>query len=137
MPLLLFLSQEQAQREKEELERMLEENRRKIEEAQRRAAEEQAKNEEKRYRELEALQRQKEEFQRRRKLEDEQGRAEQMKILGKKNTRPKLSFAFGSKWHCRLFFKIAKSFPFSSGQYPVMCFELWHCYQGKTNSLPR
>jgi arginine/glutamate-rich protein 1 len=89
--------EEQAQREKEQLERMLEENQLKIEEAQRRAAEEQSKNEEKRYKELEALQRQKDEIQRRRKLEDEQGRAEQMKVLGKKNTRPKLSFALGSK----------------------------------------
>ncbi|KAJ7545467.1 hypothetical protein O6H91_09G121400 [Diphasiastrum complanatum] len=89
--------EEQERREKEELERMLEENRKKIEEAQRRAAEEQARKEEERYRELEALQLQKEEALRRKKLEEEQERAEQTKILGKKNARPKLSFAFGSK----------------------------------------
>jgi arginine/glutamate-rich protein 1 len=89
--------EEEKKKEKEQLEQMLEENRRKIEEAQRRAAEEQARKEEERYRELEALQRQKEETLRRKRLEEEQGRAEQMKILGKKNTRPKLSFALGFK----------------------------------------
>lgn len=77
---------------------MLEDNRRKIEESQRRAAEEQARKEEERYRELENLQRHKEEQMRRKKKEEEQSRNEQMKILGKKNTRPKLSFALGSKW---------------------------------------
>ncbi|CAM6093839.1 unnamed protein product [Calypogeia fissa] len=89
--------EEKIQKEKEELEKMLDDNRRKIEESQRRAAEEQARKEEERYRELETLQRHKEEQLRRRKLEEEQSRNEQMKILGKKNTRPKLSFALGSK----------------------------------------
>lgn len=96
---LFYDFQEEKKREKEQLEQMLEENRRKIEEAQRRAAEEQARKEEERYRELEALQRQKEEALRRKKLEEDQNRTEQMKILGKKNTRPKLSFALGFKWH--------------------------------------
>ena len=90
--------QEQARKEKEELERVLEENRRKVEEAQRREALEQQRREEERYRELEELQRQKEEALRRKKQEEEQERKNQMKLLGKNKSRPKLSFALGSKW---------------------------------------
>ncbi|KAG8368769.1 hypothetical protein BUALT_Bualt15G0081000 [Buddleja alternifolia] len=84
---------EQAQREKEELERLLEENRKKVEEAQRREALEQQRREEERYRELEERQRQKEEALRRKKEQEEEERANQMKLLGKNKTRPKLSFA--------------------------------------------
>lgn len=90
--------QEQARKEKEELEKMLEENRRKVEEAQRREAEEQQRREEERYRELERIQREKEEAMRRKKQQEEEERVNQMKLLGKNKSRPKLSFAFGSKW---------------------------------------
>lgn len=89
--------QVQAQRDKEELERMLEENRRKVEEAQRREALEQQRREEERYRELEELQRQKEEALRKKKLQEEEERANQMKLLGKNKSRPKVSFALGMK----------------------------------------
>lgn len=90
--------QEQARKEKEELEKMLEENRRKVEESQRREAEEQQRREEERYRELERIQREKEEAMRRKKQQEEEERVNQMKLLGKNKSRPKLSFAFGSKW---------------------------------------
>ncbi|KAL4275216.1 hypothetical protein AHAS_Ahas20G0085000 [Arachis hypogaea] len=89
--------EEQARKEKEELERILEENKRKTEEAQRREALEQQRREEERYRELEELQRQKEEAMRRKKQEEEQERLNQIKLLGKNKSRPKLSFALGSK----------------------------------------
>ncbi|KAG5525886.1 hypothetical protein RHGRI_032248 [Rhododendron griersonianum] len=89
--------QEQARKQKEELERMLEENRRKVEEAQRREALEQQRREEERYRELEELQRQKEEAMRRKKQQEEEERANQLKLLGKNKTRPKVSFAIGFK----------------------------------------
>ena len=89
--------QEQARKEKEDLERMLEENRRKVEEAQRREALEQQRREEERYKELEEMQRQKEEAMRKKKQEEEQERLNQIKLLGKNKSRPKLSFAFGSK----------------------------------------
>lgn len=89
--------EERARKEKEELEKMLEENRRRVEEAQRREALEQQRREEERYRELEQIQRQKEEAMRRKKQEEEEKRAEQMKLLGKNKSRPKLSFAIGSK----------------------------------------
>ncbi|KAH7510801.1 hypothetical protein FEM48_ZijujUnG0086400 [Ziziphus jujuba var. spinosa] len=89
--------EEQVRREKEELERLLEENRRRVEEAQRREALEQQRREEERYRELEELQRQKEEAMRRKKQEEEQEQKNQMKLLGKNKSRPKLSFAIGSK----------------------------------------
>lgn len=89
--------QEQARKEKEELDRMLEENRRKNEESQRKEALEQQRREEERYRELEELQRQKEESMRRKKQEEEQERINQIKLLGKNKSRPKLSFALGSK----------------------------------------
>lgn len=90
--------QEQARKEKKDLERMLEENRRKVEEAQRREALEQQRREEERYKELEEMQRQKEEAMRRKKQEEEQERLNQIKLLGKNKSRPKLSFALGSKW---------------------------------------
>ena len=93
-----LFSQEQARREKEELEKMLEENRRRVEESQKREALEQQRREEERYRELEQIQRQKEEALRRKKQEEEEERANQMKLLGKNKSRPKLSFALGSKW---------------------------------------
>ncbi|KAL6494523.1 hypothetical protein OROGR_031323 [Orobanche gracilis] len=89
--------EEQAQREREKLERMMEENKRKIEEAQRREALEQQRREEERYRELEERQRQKEEFLRRKKQQEEEERANQMKLLGKNKSRPKLSFVLGLK----------------------------------------
>ncbi|PIA47349.1 hypothetical protein AQUCO_01400192v1 [Aquilegia coerulea] len=89
--------EEQARREREELDKMLEENRRRVEEAQKREAEEQQRKEEERYRELEQLQRQKEEAMRRKKLEEEEERVNQMKLLGKNKTRPKLSFGLGLK----------------------------------------
>ncbi|KAG6792517.1 hypothetical protein POTOM_001668 [Populus tomentosa] len=89
--------EEQARKEKEELERMLEENRRRIEESQRKEALEQQRREEERYRELEELQRQKEEAMRRKKQQEEEERVKQMKLLGKNKSRPKLSFALGSK----------------------------------------
>lgn len=89
--------QDQARKQKEELERMLEENRRKVEEAQRREALEQQRREEERYRELEELQRQKEEAMRRKKQQEEEERANQLKLLGKNKTRPKVSFAIGFK----------------------------------------
>ncbi|KVI10999.1 hypothetical protein Ccrd_010595 [Cynara cardunculus var. scolymus] len=88
---------EQARREKEELERLVEQNRKRIEEAQRREAMEQQRREEERYRELEELQRQKEEALRRKKQQEEEERAKQQKLLGKNKSRPKLSFALGSK----------------------------------------
>ena len=88
---------EQARKEKEDLERMLEENRRRIEESQRKEALEQQRREEERYRELEDLQRQKEEAMRRKKQQEEEERVKQMKLLGKNKSRPKLSFALGSK----------------------------------------
>ncbi|THG10037.1 hypothetical protein TEA_015046 [Camellia sinensis var. sinensis] len=94
---VFFGVQEQARKEKEELERMIEENRRKVEEAQRREALEQQRREEERYRELEELQRQKEEALRRKKQQEEEERANQMKLLGKNKSRPKLSFALGLK----------------------------------------
>ncbi|RVX04497.1 Uncharacterized protein CK203_023509 [Vitis vinifera] len=93
----LMLPLEQARREKEELEKMLEENRRRVEESQKREALEQQRREEERYRELEQIQRQKEEALRRKKQEEEEERANQMKLLGKNKSRPKLSFALGSK----------------------------------------
>ncbi|GMP39253.1 hypothetical protein CsSME_00010164 [Camellia sinensis var. sinensis] len=93
----LIFCNEQARKEKEELERMIEENRRKVEEAQRREALEQQRREEERYRELEELQRQKEEALRRMKQQEEEERANQMKLLGKNKSRPKLSFALGLK----------------------------------------
>ncbi|KAL2231428.1 UNVERIFIED_CONTAM: hypothetical protein Sindi_1737200 [Sesamum indicum] len=89
--------QEQAQRGKEELERRLEENRWKLNEAQREEALEQERQEEERYRELEELQRQKEETLRRKKQQEEEERANQMKLLGKNKSRPKLSFSLGSR----------------------------------------
>lgn len=89
--------EEQARKEKQELERMLEKNRRKVEEAQRQEASELQRREEERYRELEELQRQKEEALRRKKMEEEEERANQMKLLGKNKSRPKLSFALGLK----------------------------------------
>lgn len=90
--------QEQARKEKQDLERMLEENRKKVEEAQRKEALEQQRREEERYKELEEMQRQKEEAMRRKKQEEEQERLNQIKLLGKNKSRPKLSFALGSKW---------------------------------------
>ena len=89
--------QEQARREKIELERMLEENRRKVEEAQRREALEQQRREEESYRELEELQRQKEEAMRMKKKQEEEERANQIKLLGKNKARPKVSFALSLK----------------------------------------
>ncbi|GJW66745.1 arginine and glutamate-rich protein 1 [Tanacetum coccineum] len=89
--------EEQAEREKEELERLVEQNKRRIEEAQRREAMEQQRREEERYRELEELQRQKEEALLRKKQQEEEERAKQQKLLGKNKSRPKLSFALGSK----------------------------------------
>ncbi|KAM7250885.1 hypothetical protein ACFE04_022768 [Oxalis oulophora] len=91
------LKEEQAKKEKEELEKLLEENRRKVEEAQKREVEERLRKEEERYRELEELQRQKEEEMRRRKQKEEEERKKQMTVLGKNKSRPKLSFAIGSK----------------------------------------
>ncbi|KVI01766.1 hypothetical protein Ccrd_019947 [Cynara cardunculus var. scolymus] len=88
---------EQARKEKEELQRLVEENRRRMEEAQRREAMEQQRREEERYRELEELQRQKEEALRRKKQQEEEERSKQQKLLGKNKSRPKLSFAIGSK----------------------------------------
>lgn len=76
---------------------MLEENRRKVEASQRREALEQQQKELERYQELERIQRQKEEALRRKKMEEEEERANQMKLLGKNKSRPKLSFAIGSK----------------------------------------
>lgn len=76
---------------------MLEENRRRVEEAQIKEALERQRREEERYRELEELQRQKEEAMRRKKQEEEEQRSNQMKLLGKNKSRPKLSFALGSK----------------------------------------
>ncbi|KAL8155915.1 hypothetical protein AgCh_001101 [Apium graveolens] len=89
--------EEKMRKEKEELERMIEENRRRVEEAQRREALEQQRREEERYRELEELQRQKEEALRRKKQQEEEEKSNQMKLLGKNKSRPKLSFALGLK----------------------------------------
>ncbi|KAF8411788.1 hypothetical protein HHK36_004347 [Tetracentron sinense] len=89
--------EEQAQKEREELDKMLEENQRRVEEAQRREALEQQRKEEERYRELEQIQRQKEEAMWRKKQEEEEERANQMKLLGKNKSRPKLSFGLGLK----------------------------------------
>ncbi|KAI8555144.1 hypothetical protein RHMOL_Rhmol05G0151600 [Rhododendron molle] len=91
------LLKERARKDKEELERMIEENRRKVEEAQRREALEQQRREEERYRELEERQKQKEEAMRRKKQQEEEERANQIKLLGKNKARPKVSFAIGSK----------------------------------------
>lgn len=77
---------------------MLEENRRKVEESQRREALEQQQKEEERYRELERIQKLKEEAARRKKLEEEERKLNQMVLLGKNKSRPKLSFGIGSKW---------------------------------------
>ncbi|KAF8404106.1 hypothetical protein HHK36_008986 [Tetracentron sinense] len=85
------------EREREVLDKMLEENQKRVEEAQRREALEQLRKEEEWYQELEQIQRQKEEATRRKKLEEEEERANQMKLLGKNKSRPKLSFAVGSK----------------------------------------
>lgn len=68
-----------------------------MEEAQRREALEQQTREEERFRELEELQRLKEEEMRRKKQQEEEERLDQMKLLGKNKSRPKLSFALGSK----------------------------------------
>ena len=76
---------------------MLEENRRKVEEAQRREALEQQQKELERYQELEGIQQQKEEAMRRKKMEEDAERSNQMKVLDKNKSRPKLSFAIGSK----------------------------------------
>uniref|UniRef100_A0A2P2L7H9 Uncharacterized protein n=1 Tax=Rhizophora mucronata TaxID=61149 RepID=A0A2P2L7H9_RHIMU len=89
--------QEEAQNQKKELERVLEENLRKVREVQRREAVERQQTEEERYRRLEELQRQKEEAMRRKKQQEEEERLNQMKLLGKNKSRPKLSFAIGSK----------------------------------------
>ncbi|KAG5548675.1 hypothetical protein RHGRI_014128 [Rhododendron griersonianum] len=91
------IKKERAKKDKEELERMIEENRRKVEEAQRREALEQQRREEERYRELEERQKQKEEAMRRKKQQEEEERANQIKLLGKNKARPKVSFAIGSK----------------------------------------
>lgn len=77
---------------------MLEENRRRVEESQRREALEQQQKEEERYRELERIQKLKEEAARRKKLEEEERKLNQMMLLGKNKSRPKLSFGIGSKW---------------------------------------
>uniref|UniRef100_A0A5B7ALF3 Uncharacterized protein n=1 Tax=Davidia involucrata TaxID=16924 RepID=A0A5B7ALF3_DAVIN len=82
--------EEQARKEREELDKMLEENWRRVEESQRREALEQQRKEEERYRELELIQRQKEEATRRKKLEEEEEHANQMKLMGKNKSRPKL-----------------------------------------------
>lgn len=82
--------EEQARKEREELDKMLEENRRRVEEAQRREALELQHKEEERYRELEMIQRQKEEAARRRKLEEEEEHANQMNLLSKNKSRPKV-----------------------------------------------
>ncbi|KAG7022585.1 hypothetical protein SDJN02_16319, partial [Cucurbita argyrosperma subsp. argyrosperma] len=89
--------EEEARKEKEEVERMVEERRRRVEEAQRSEALERQQREEERYRELEELQRKKEEAIKRKKQEEEEQRLNQMKLLGKNKSRPKLSFAIGSK----------------------------------------
>lgn len=89
--------QEQAQTEREELDKILEENRRKVEEAQRREALEQQQRQEERFRELELLQKQREEATVRKKSEEAVERANQMKLLGRNKSRPKLSFALGLK----------------------------------------
>ncbi|XWS15414.1 hypothetical protein CRYUN_Cryun35bG0095700 [Craigia yunnanensis] len=75
---------------------MLEENMRRVEEAQRRETLELQRNEEERYRELELIQRQKEEAAWRKKLEEEEEHANQMKLLGKNKSRPKIPFGIGS-----------------------------------------
>lgn len=90
-------AQKQAWKEREELDRMVEENERKVAAAQRREALEQQPKEEERYRELVQIQREKEEALLQKKMEDEEERASQMKLLGKNKSRPKLSFALGSK----------------------------------------
>uniref|UniRef100_A0A2N9IJU4 Arginine and glutamate-rich protein 1 n=1 Tax=Fagus sylvatica TaxID=28930 RepID=A0A2N9IJU4_FAGSY len=81
--------EEQARREREELDKMLEENKRRVEESQRREALELQRKEEERYRELELIQRQKEEAARRKRLEEEEERINQMKLLGKNKPKPK------------------------------------------------
>jgi arginine/glutamate-rich protein 1 len=68
---------------------MLEENKRRVEESQRREALELQRKEEERYRELELIQRQKEEAARRKRLEEEEERINQMKLLGKNKPKPK------------------------------------------------
>ncbi|KAF8405726.1 hypothetical protein HHK36_007803 [Tetracentron sinense] len=89
--------EEQVRSEREELDMILEENRRRVEEAQRKEALERQRKEEERYWELEQIQRQKEEAMQRKKLVEEEERANQVKLLGKNKSRPKFSFAIGSK----------------------------------------
>ena len=88
-------AEEEDQRKQEELNAMLEENQRIVEEAQRKEAEAREQEEEHRFRELEAQQKLKEEAMRKKRLEEEQVKLDQMKVLGKKNARPKLSFSLG------------------------------------------
>lgn len=90
-------AQKQAWKVREELDKMLEESERKVAAAQRKEALEQQPKEEERYRELVQIQREKEEALLQKKMEDEEERASQMKLLGKNKSRPKLSFALGSK----------------------------------------
>ncbi|GAQ83040.1 hypothetical protein KFL_001330230 [Klebsormidium nitens] len=89
--------EEEERRRLEELENMLNENQKKVEEAQKRAAEERRRQEEERFKELENLQKQREEEAKRKQQEEELIKIEQMKILGKKNARPKVAFGFGFK----------------------------------------
>ena len=88
-------AQVEDRRKQEDLNAMLEDNQRKVEEAQRKEAEAREREEEQRFRELEAQQKPKEEALRKKRLEEEQVKLDQMKVLGKKNARPKLSFSFG------------------------------------------
>uniref|UniRef100_J3N8W2 Uncharacterized protein n=2 Tax=Oryza brachyantha TaxID=4533 RepID=J3N8W2_ORYBR len=50
-----------------------------------------------RYQELERLQKEREEAMKRKQMEEEQQKQNQMKLLGKNKSRPKLSFALGMK----------------------------------------
>ncbi|KAH0811225.1 hypothetical protein GEV33_011566 [Tenebrio molitor] len=78
--------EEEEQRKQEMVERILEENQRKIEEAQRKLAEE-------RLAMVEEQRKMDEERQRLRKEQEKRVKEEQKKILGKNNSRPKLSFS--------------------------------------------
>ena len=97
LPVLLLLPQEREKKEREELEKKLEEDRKKAEEAQTKVAMEQQQKELERYQELERLQKEREEAMKQKQMEEQQQKQNQMKLLGKNKSRPKLSFALGMK----------------------------------------